>query len=63
MWRVNTYTEEYASNNPALPACLLLSGWGFDTAIFEWLLPGLAQHFRVYTADCDNLQKYRLSGN
>lgn len=51
MWNVRLFTEEYSAVKHELPSCLLLSGWSFDTAIFEWILPGLAQQFTVSTAD------------
>ena len=54
-WAINRYSESYAINTYAQTPCLLISGWSTNSDIFEWLLPGLAQYFVVYTADVSDL--------
>ncbi len=52
MWEINAFTEKYAIASDATARCLLIPGWSFNSDIYEWLLPGLAQHFVVSTANC-----------
>ena len=54
-WQIKRYSESYAINSYAQMPCVLLSGWSANSDIFEWLLPGLAQYFIVYTADVSDL--------
>lgn len=55
MWQIEAFTEKYAIATDATVRCLLIPGWSFNSDIFEWLLPGLAQNFMVSTADCISL--------
>jgi malonyl-CoA O-methyltransferase len=57
MWKIQSFKEQYAVAVDAEQPCLLLPGWSFDADIFEWLLPGLAQHFMVSTAQLESLSK------
>ena len=50
-WKIKHHTERYAQSASARQPLLLLSGWSCDSRIFEWLIPGLAQHFVVVTAE------------
>jgi malonyl-CoA O-methyltransferase len=58
IWQIEPYVEEYAiaGKSPRDLPCLLIPGWSFDATIFEWLLPGLAQKFRVSTAQLATFQ-------
>ena len=50
-WRVEKYDEKYAVGVDVVTPCLLIPGWSMGSDIFEWLLPGLAQHFKVNCAE------------
>lgn len=50
-WHIEKYDEQYAIGVDAIMPCLLIPGWSVGSDIFEWLLPGLAQHFVVSCAD------------
>ena len=54
-WKITRYSESYAINSYAQTPCVLISGWSVNSDIFEWLLPGLAQYFIVYSADVKDL--------
>ena len=51
LWRLKRYSERYAMSAEARQPLLLLPGWSCDSRIFDWLVPGLAQHFVIYSAD------------
>lgn len=51
MWQITTYDERYAIAPDASQHILLVPGWSTDSAIFEWIVPALAQHFVVHLAD------------
>lgn len=55
LWQLTRYDEKYAISQNAEVPCLLLPGWSVGSDIFEWLLPGLAQHFVVDRADIATL--------
>ncbi|CAA0113485.1 Malonyl-[acyl-carrier protein] O-methyltransferase [BD1-7 clade bacterium] len=50
-WQLTHYNKEYAINHDARVPCVLIPGWSVDNDIFEWLMPALAQDFKLYTAD------------
>ena len=54
-WQLTRFSEAYAINHRAQTPCVLIAGWSCRSDIFEWLWPGLAQHFVVYSADADQL--------
>jgi malonyl-CoA O-methyltransferase len=54
-WRVHSFAERYSIGDLATRHCLLIPGWGMQCDVFEWLMPSLAQEFKVYCAD---LQTY-----
>ncbi|MDP2228343.1 MAG: alpha/beta fold hydrolase [Moraxellaceae bacterium] len=41
----------HESSRPAAPALVLVHGWGLDSRVWQLLLPGLREHFRVLCID------------
>lgn len=54
-WNIRHFNEAEITNSRALTPCLLLPGWGMNSDIFDYLMPGLAQYFQVYSADYHDL--------
>ncbi len=54
-WRLKRYTERYAQSASARKPLLLIPGWSCDAEIFDWIIPGLAQHFVIYSAEIVDL--------
>ncbi len=55
LWSIRHYTERYAQSASARQPLVLLSGWSCDSHIFEWLIPGLAQHFVIVSAELNTI--------
>jgi len=54
-WQLRRYSERYAQSATARQPLLLLPGWSCDSRIFDWIIPGLAQHFVIYSAEIRSL--------
>ena len=54
-WQIKHYRQRYAQSAAARKPLVLISGWSCDSDIFEWLIPGLAQHFVIVTAELVNI--------
>lgn len=55
-WQLRHFSyDTYGTSHSASIPCVLLSGWSANSDIFDWLMPGLAQYFQVYSADIGDL--------
>ena len=51
VWTMNRYEGSRFTAKADQPACLLISGWGLSSQVFDLILPSLALQFDVYTLD------------
>ncbi|MCY4046199.1 MAG: malonyl-ACP O-methyltransferase BioC [Cellvibrionales bacterium] len=51
LWVMNRYEGSRFTATNDLPACVLVSGWGLSTQVFDLILPSLALQFDVYRLD------------
>lgn len=51
-WQLQHFSyDTYGTSDSASIPCVLLSDWSVNSDIFDWLMPGLAQYFQVYSAN------------
>ena len=58
MWTIKQYSERYTQSAKARQPLVLLSGWSCDSHIFDWLIPGLAQHFVIVSAELNHIPSH-----
>lgn len=55
-WQLQHFSyDTYGTSDSASTPCIVLSGWSANSDIFDWLMPGLAQYFQVYSANFSQL--------
>lgn len=55
-WQLEHFSyDTYGTSDNATIPCVLIAGWSANSDIFDWLMPGLAQYFQVYSVNCSNL--------
>ena len=56
-WSITPYSIFNLADSTKLD-CVVLSGWSFNTAIFETILPGLSAKFNLHLAEVTQLNSY-----
>ncbi len=56
-WSLNRYLSRQALEDTGKPACIMISGWGVNSDIFELILSGLSEHFNIYLAELSDYKE------